>query len=379
MTTAETKQKKRGAYISTNPMEEALKQNFILPKLNDLIEGKVINTRKAAVFVDIAPFGAGIIYGREFNNAREIIKKLNPGDDITAKITELENDNGYIELSLKEAKQDIIWQEIEEEQKNGATFELPVLDANKGGLILEWRGIPAFLPASQLKVGHYPRIEDNDKDKILDELKKMVGKKLNVTIIGSEQKEGRVVLSEKQTETKEIKKMIAKYNVGDVIEGEITGVVDFGIFIKIEEGLEGLAHISELDWGLVENPSNLFKIGEKTKAKIIEIKDNKISLSVKALKPSPWDEVTGKFKKGDIIKGVVIKFNQHGALVSIEEGVAGLAHVSEFGTETNMHSKLDLGKSYNFQATLFEPKEKRLTLSFVEEGKPATSEAEPKK
>ncbi|MCR4343043.1 MAG: S1 RNA-binding domain-containing protein [Patescibacteria group bacterium] len=348
------------------------KEPALRPRINELIEGKVIGKEQSSIFVDITPFGTGIIYGREFNNARDIIKILKPGDSISAKVVEIENEDGYIELSLKEAKQEKIWAEVEETQKSNIALNLTVTDANKGGLIMDWNGIPGFLPASQLKPDHYPRIEDGDKDKILQELKKLVGTKIAVTIIGSDQKEGRIILSEKKIESEELKEIVEKYKVGDIIEGNITGVVDFGIFIKIEEGLEGLAHISELDWTLIENPGDLFKVGEKIKAKIIEIKDGKISLSVKALKPNPWEKAKDKYKKGDIIKGVIIKFNRHGALASIEEGVAGLVHISEFGTEEEMKKKLELGKSYAFQITLFDPKEQKLTLNYAEEGKAIT-------
>ena len=160
--------------------------------------------------------------------------------------------------------------------------------------------------------------------------------------------------------------MVSKYNLGDVVEGEVTGVVDFGVFVKLEEGFEGLVHISEIDWALVENTRDRFKPGEKIRAKIIEVKDGKVSLSVKALKKNPWEDAGAKYKKGDKVSGVVIKYNKHGALVSIEEGVAGLAHISEFGTEEKLREKLELGKTYDFQITLFEPKEHRMTLSYLE-------------
>jgi len=356
--------------VATGIMDLLLKKDIIPhPRINELAEGKVIGKEQSSIFVDIFPFGTGIIYGREFNNARDVIKTLKPGDSISAKVVEVENEDGYIELSLKEARQEKIWSEVEETQKSNIALSLNVTDANKGGLIMEWKGIPGFLPASQLKPDHYPRIEDGDKEKILQELKKLVGTKLAVTIIGSDQSEGRIILSEKKMESEELKEVVEKYKIEDIIEGNITGVVDFGIFIKIEEGLEGLAHISELDWTLIENPGALFKVGEKVKAKIIDIKDGKISLSVKALKPNPWEKAKDKYKKGDIIKGVIIKFNRHGALASIEEGVAGLVHISEFGTEEEMKKKLELGKSYAFQITLFDPKEKKLTLNYAEEGK----------
>jgi small subunit ribosomal protein S1 len=244
---------------------------------------------------------------------------------------------------------------------------LEIKDANKGGLILEWQGIQGFLPASQLKADHYPRVLDSDKDKILKELKKLIGQKISVMIISILPKEGKLIFSEKDNNPEEKKEILSKYTVGDDLDCEIAGIVDFGIFLKLEDGLEGLVHISELDWGLVEDPRTMFKVGEKIKAKVIEIKEGKISLSVKALKENPWKEFEGKLKKGDIIKGVVIKYNKHGALVSIKEGVAGLVHNSTFGSETALRTKLELGKTYNFQITLFEPKDHKMTLVYLEQ------------
>jgi ribosomal protein S1 len=197
----------------------------------------------------------------------------------------------------------------------------------------------------------------------------LVGQRLSVAIIGANSKEGKLIFSEKDPDSGEKEKIIDKYVLGDEINGEVTGVVDFGIFVKIEEGLEGLVHISEIDWGLVDDPRTRFKIGDAAKAKIIEIKDGKISLSIKALKENPWNAVESTLKKGDIVKGVVIKFNKHGALVSIKEGVAGLVHNSNFGGEAKLREKLELGKTYNFQITLFEPKEHRMTLTHLEDKK----------
>lgn len=335
-----------------------------------LIEGPVIDITKSAVYVDLKPFGTGIIYGREFMNARDIIKKINIGDIVKAKIVERENEDGYVELSLKEAKQALIWSEAEKAIKAKTVLDISIKDANKGGLILEWQGILGFLPASQLKSEHYPRVEDSDKEKILKELRKLIGKKLAVTIIGANSKEGKLIFSEKDgSDSEEKKEIVGKYSLGDEIECSVAGIVDFGIFLKIEDGLEGLVHISEIDWGLIDDTRALFKIGDKVKAKIIEIKDGKISLSVKALKENPWKEYEGKLKKGDIVKGVVIKFNKHGALISIKEGVAGLVHNSLFGSEAKLREKLELGKVYNFQITLFEPKDQRMTLAFLEEKK----------
>lgn len=344
---------------------ELVQKSQTPPKEGELVEGPLAVFGRGSVYVDLSPFGTGVIYGREYINARDILKNANIGDTIAAKVVECENEQGYIELSLKEARQALIWSEAEEAIKNQTTFEIMVKDANKGGLLIEWQGISGFLPASQLSSEHYPRVEDGDKDKIFAELKDLVGKKLSVQIINASPKEGKLIFSEHGQIEADRAAIIDKYAVGDEIEGEVTGIVEFGVFVKIEEGLEGLVHISEIDWGLVEDPKDFVKVGEKVKAKIIEIKDEKISLSLKALKPNPWAGAEKKYEKDQTVDGVVIKFNKHGALVSVEEGVAGLVHVSEFGTPEKLRETLELGKTYKFKITLFEPKSHRMTLSYV--------------
>jgi small subunit ribosomal protein S1 len=334
------------------------------PQPGDIVEGPVLALDRARLYIDLPPFGTGVIYGREYMNAREVIKRTNIGDIVQAKVIATDTKDGYIELSLKEARQAIVWAEAEEAVKMKSPFELVVKEANKGGLILEWQGLAGFLPASQLKAEHYPRVTDGDKDKILDELRKLVGTKLPVMIISATPKEGKLIFSEKGGDDKEKKELIATYQVGDEVDGEVTGMVDFGVFIKLEEGLEGLVHISEIDWGLVDDPRHFFKVGDKVKVKIIDIKDGKISLSVKQLKNNPWQVAADKYHKGDKVEGVVIKFNKHGALASIEEGIAGLVHVSEFGTEEALRKALELGKRYPFTISIFDPKEMRMALSF---------------
>lgn len=347
-------------------MSKFLDESKLPPTKDSIVEGEVISIDKNSIFVDLPPWGTGIIFGREYINARDLIKKINIGDKITGKVIGTDNKEGYIEISLKEAKQALIWNDAEEAIRDKKVFELPVKEANKGGLMLVWQGITGFLPASQLKTEHYPRISDGDKDKILEELRKLVGQKISVAIIAVNAKEGKLIFSEKDPDSGEKEKMIDKYALGDELTGEVTGIVDFGIFVKIEEGLEGLVHISEIDWGLVDDPHKFAKVGEKIKVKVIEIKDGKISLSIKALKENPWTEAARKYKKDDLVSGVIIKFNKHGALASIEEGVAGLVHISEFGTEEKLREKLELGKTYNFKITVFDPKEQKMALSFVE-------------
>ena len=335
------------------------------PVAGDLVEGTIIALVRGRLYVDLPPYGSGIIYGREYLNAADVLRKSNSGDMITAKVVDPSGIDGYIELSLKEARQAAIWGEAEQAILTQTIYNLTVEEANKGGLILSWQGISGFLPASQLAKEHYPRVPEGDKEKIFAELKRLEGIQLAVRIITADPKEGKLIFTERSgAEDEEKTSLIDKYQVGDTVMGEVTGAVDFGVFVKLEQGLEGLVHISELDWGLVEDPRTLFKVGDKVEVKVIEIKDGKISLSIKALKENPWKTASDRYTKGDEVSGVIIKYNKHGALASIEEGVAGLVHISEFETPAQLRETLELGKSYPFTISLFEPKDQRMTLTF---------------
>jgi len=333
------------------------------PNAGDLVEGTIIAMNRGRVYIELAPFGTGLIYGREYLNAADVLRKANPGDAISAKVIDPAGREGYIELSLKEARQAAIWGEAETAILSQTPYSLQVEEANKGGLILTWQGIQGFLPASQLSKEHYPRVPEGDKDKILGELMLLIGHPLSVRIITADAKEGKLIFSERTgNEAEEKASLIDKYQVDDTAEGEVTGVVDFGVFVKLEPGLEGLVHISELDWGLVEDPHALFNVGDKVRVKVIEIKDGKISLSIKALLENPWHTAAERYSKGMEVPGVIIKYNKHGALASIEEGVAGLVHVSEFETPVQLRETLELGKTYTFTINIFEPKDQRMTF-----------------
>jgi len=351
---------------ASHPMAGLVDSIVTPPQAGDVVEGTIIELVRGRLFVDLPPFGTGIIYGREYLNAADVLRKANPGDQITAKVVDASGIDGYIELSLKEARQAAIWGEAEQAIAGQNVYNLTVEEANKGGLILSWQGIQGFLPASQLSKDHYPRVPEGDKDKIFGELLKLQGTVLAVRIITADPKEGKLIFSEKTgDEETEKTNLIDKYQVGDTVEGEVTGAVDFGVFVKLEQGLEGLVHISELDWGLVEDPRTLFKVGDKTKVKVIEIKDGKVSLSIKALMENPWKTASDKYKKGQDVTGVIIKYNKHGALASIEEGVAGLVHISEFASPAELREMLELGKTYPFTITLFEPSDQRMTLAYA--------------
>jgi len=340
------------------------------------IEGKVVARDRSSLFIDLGIYGTGIIFGREFYRAKDVIKALETGDKVYSKITELENDEGYVELSLRDATKEISWQKLEKIKNSGEVLNVKITGVNKGGLLTTLDGIQAFLPVSQLAPEHYPRVADADKQKILKELHKFVGKTMEVKILDLLAQENKLILSEKAKSEEKLKEILKDFKKGDTIEGEITGIADFGAFIKfplVEEEtakssqIEGLIHISELDWQLVENPVEVVKVGEIVKAKIIDINNNQVFLSLKALKQNPWEEVEKQYKKGDTIKGKVTKYSAFGAFVEIMPKIRGLCHISEFSSKEEMEKSLKIGESYDFQILLIEPKEHRMSLKLAKE------------
>lgn len=343
------------------------KNNWLRPlKAGEIIEGKAINKGKSSLYLDLGAFGVGIIYGREFNDAKDILKSLKIGDTISAKVVEQENEEGYIELSISQAGRDLTWQKLRERKDSGEEITIKIFGANKGGLLTEISKIPAFLPLSQLSRANSPLTKGIDRLKIVKELQKFIGQDMQVKIFDIDPIKKQIILSEKDKENKEIKEALKNYKVGDVVNCEIAGVVDFGAFVKFgKENIDGLIHISELDWKQIENPGDIVSAGQKIDAKIINITNEKVFLSLKALKKDPWQDIENSHKKGDTIKAKVTKFNNFGAFVQLNPEIQGLCHISEFGSMAKMEDVLKIGQEYDFQILLIDTKEHRLNLKLV--------------
>lgn len=354
---------------STQSMKELLSQKgdlFEFPKEGEIIDGTVLDKGRHKIFFDLGQLRTGVVYKTEVDLSMYDVNEITVGQKLPVKVLALENDEGFIELSLREAGLDRVWNEIRDLKENGTVFEVTIDDANRGGLLANVKGIQAFLPVSQLAPDNYPRVEGGDKEKIYQELQKFVGGKLELKILDMDQTESKLILSEKAKVSKALEQKLEDYKVGQVIEGEVSGIVDFGAFITFD-GVEGLAHISELGWQLVEDPHNVVSLGETVQAKIIDIEGDKVSLSLKALKPNPWDAIAEKYSVGDEIEGEVVKFNPFGAFVRVAPDIQGLAHISEFGGYDKMASALEVGSTYTFKVTMLDPKEYKMALRLVTE------------
>jgi len=336
------------------------------PKEGAVLEVELLKKGPRQLFFDLGKFGTGIVYGAELLNAREMARNLKPGDRLAAKVVNLHGEGGYIELSLAEADRQRAWQQVKEFQESGEVMKAKIVGANSGGLsaTIGEVDIKAFLPVSQLSNEHYPRVEESDRTKIAEELKKFIGQELNVKIIDSNPRSNKLIISEREVLSANVKELLAKYQAGQTIDGLVTGIADFGVFVRFMDDpqIEGMIHISELDHRIVDSPKEIVKVNEAIKVKIIDVKEGKVFLSLKALKADPWEKAGEKYKAGEGVNGMVYKLNPFGAVINLEGGLQGMIHVSEFGGGEEMKKELVIGESRPFVVDSVKQEEKRIAL-----------------
>ena len=200
--------------------------------------------------------------------------------------------------------------------------------------------------------------------KIAEEFKKFVGQELNVKIIDVNSRTNKVIVSEREVLSANVKELLAAYAIGQVVDCMVSGAADFGVFVRFTDNpqIEGMIHISELDYKLIDNPKELVKINDPLKAKIIDIKEGRVFLSLKALKEDPWVKAGDMFKPGETVQGKVYKFNPFGAVVALDGDLQGMVHISEFGGQDEMKKALIVGETYPFVVDQVKQEEKRSHL-----------------
>lgn len=343
------------------------KNEFAAPQVGELIKGEVVSASRAEVKLDINGYLIGVVRGPELYEEDEDYANLKPGDMIEATVIEGENENGELELSFRYAGQEKAWIGLRQAYEDKSNVKVRIIDANKGGLLVKYRQISGFLPVSQLAPENYPRINGGDKSKILEKLKSYVGRDFECRVVTFNEKEDKIIFSEKEAWNERQRDVISQYNVGTAVEGTITAITDFGVFISFGENLEGLIHISELAWQRIDNPSELFNVGETIKAEVISLEGSKIFLSAKKLMRDPWDGVAEKYKIGQVIKGKVLKVNPFGLFVQLDSDIHGLAHISQLGLapKQRVNDKYKVDEEVEFTIVSVEPKEHRLGLAAI--------------
>lgn len=311
-------------------MEELLSSNEVKHlSVGDVYDGTITSIKKHELWVDLGPYGVGVVMRREMAGSNE----LEVGQTLTVSVVDPELDEeGYALLSLRKAAKDRGWDELQRVFEAGETLEITAYDANRGGLLIELEGIRGFLPVSQLSPDHYPRVTGADKDEILQKLNALIKETLRVRILDVSRRDNKLIFSEKEALKDDLIERFSKLTVGEVVDGTITGVIDFGAFVNVN-GIEGLIHISEISWERVEDPRKYVSVGDKVKAKIISIDKDRLSLSLKQLEEDPWMKDVESLKPGDHVSGTVTRITPFGAFVQITPAVEALVHVSELSSE----------------------------------------------
>lgn len=341
----------------------------------EVVEGTVTALKKNEVWIDLGARGVGVVLRREIGYGQ----KLEEGQAITVSVIDAELEEGHALLSMKRAAKDRGWDELQRIHEANEIVEVMPYDANRGGLLVELEGIRGFLPVSQLAAGHYPRVSGADKDEILQKLHALTNKPLRVRVLDVSRKDNKLIFSEKEAVKDDMQERFAKLKVGDVVEGVVTGVIDFGAFVNVD-GIEGLIHISEISWERVDNPRNYVKVGETVKAKIIAIDKDRLSLSLKQMTEDPWLEQVKAFSKGDIVEGKVTRITPFGAFVQISPSVEALVHVSEMSDDEDVDPEklFQLNEKKEFKVLDIDTENRKIALS-LKEAKTAKAKAKAKK
>lgn len=332
----------------------------------EVVIGKVLSLKKHEVLIDLGAQGVGFVPRREVGFSRNISE----GDEVSASVVDTELENGMSLLSLRKAVKDRGWEEVSARLESGEVIDIQPYDANRGGLLVEYEGVRGFLPVSQLSAEHYPRVGSSDKDEILQRLNNLIGKTMKVRILDADRKSNKLIFSEKEAVKDGLAERFEKLAVGDQVEGVVTGVVDFGVFVNVE-GIEGLVHISEISWERVNNPSDYVKTGQTIKAKIIAIDKDRLSLSMKQLTQDPWLTEVQNFSKGDKVEGTVTRITPFGAFVQVSPAIEALVHISELGDSNNVDPEkvFTLNERKEFVILDIDKENRKISLSLGESNK----------
>lgn len=372
---AGSKKEKIGA---KNVLAEYLDSISVLPRTfekGDVTKGKVVNVKEGEVLVNVGGRAEGVISGRElsFEGKR---RKLVEGKEVLVYIVNPENEKGQLELSIRKTGEAQKWHHLDTALENGEELEVTVIEANNGGVIVNIdKDLRGFIPTSQLDNKRiYPVGGFENKQEASRELQKklaaLINDKIKAKIIEINRKKNRVILSEKLVsaagDIEQRDKTLKRCKVGDVLEGEVTGIAPFGLFVNTL-GLEGLVHLSEISWDKVENPADFYKVGDKVKVQIIGIEDNgrRVAYSIKRLQADPWENIIKKYKVGQVVKGKIQKIVDYGAFVRIDGKVNGLVHISELSDElvSDPSKFVSIGKTYNLEIISISKSERHLGLS----------------
>lgn len=345
-------------------MEELLALSKFSPKglkRGDLLSGNIASIAGKEVRIDFGGKMEGIVGEKEWEVVKDFVSKLKVGDSINAVVISPENDKGQMIVSIRQAGSKYRWQRAQELLKSGEPVSVKGVEVNKGGLIAEFEGIRGFIPGSQLTQEHQM------------EMPKLVNRVLSAKVIEVDQSQNRLVFSEKAIAgaadlAKKLEEVRSKVTISEKYHGKVSAVMSYGIFVNLDNGADGLVHISEISWTKVENLENLFKVGDEVDIKVLGINENdgKLNLSIKQLLADPWSVLSKKYSPEQQIKGKVTRVSSYGIFVQLEEGVEGLIHISKVSADASY----EVGDTVSCTIESIDPIAHRISLIPVLTAKP---------
>lgn len=331
--------------------------------LGDKVKATVLAKTPKALILDIGGKSEGMVAEKAFQEAKEFIRTLEIGDEVTAMVLVPETREGNVLLSLRQASADAAWTILEKAMKDGSPLVVLGKGANSSGVAVEVEGVQGFVPSSQLGKETAKNAES------------LVGKYFKAIVIDLDKSAKKIVLSEKEisdaADIKAQRAALAKIKEGQMYNGVVTTVANFGCFVKLDLGkeealVEGLVHISELSWEKTVRVSDVIKVGDKVKVRVIGARDGRLSLSIKHGQADPWDNFVKKFKVEDKFKGKVTKLSDFGIFIQIVPGVEGLVHMTKIPPAT----KFTVGQEVNCYIEELNIASKKVGLGLVLTSKP---------
>lgn len=346
---------------SAMTMEELLSSagyTLSVPKKGETMTGLVTMVNRKMVLVDVGAKTEGVVADKEYEVAREYIETLKPGDEIDVYVASDENERGQILLSLRRAMMSKLWDMLDDYLKNETELPVKAAELNRGGMIVKWQGLRGFIPSSQFGSVYAGNLQG------------LVGKSIAVKPIEVDREKNRLIFSEKHVSEAAVmaerETALKTVRVGDVLDGRVTGVLNFGAFVAIGVGavtVEGLVHISEISWEKVDDIHKYLKVGDKAQVKVMGVEEGtgKLNLSIKQLQADPWSMVGDKYPAGTTVKGKVSRSAPFGTFVNFEPGVDGLIHVSRIGSFPDLKQ----GEEIEVLVENVDPSNRRMSLGPV--------------
>lgn len=354
-----------------NNMASLLEQEGLgidFPKAGEIRSGVIASITPGQILVSVGTKSEGIINGREYEQIpEEELAKLEIGQEIPVFVLNPEDQNGNVVLSYVRAREEASWRQAEELLASKGSVSSSIIGYNKGGLIVPVGGLRGFVPASQISLSRRAALAGDTPEQRWG---KMVGEPIDVCVIEVDRERRRLILSERaaSAETRETLKerVIEELQEGEVRTGRVTSLAEFGAFVNIH-GADGLVHLSEISWERIQHPSEVLKVGQEVKVKIISIdKDKKrIGLSIRQLQEDPWLQRASAYQVGQLVEGAITRLTKFGAFARLEEDMEGLIHISEISEKRIEHPKevLKEGDVVTLRIIKIDPDNHRIGLS----------------